>query len=201
MNKNTPFTANLQDKSVILFEEIFQVVRGGYYCDQVFKDQWEILEHLNLCMVEENSFIGDLSMMEREIFTTIVNIRLARQQEMEYAIKYAGIVPHVADRIELGTILCSSWGYDQTNIDYYCVVEMSKSMCKILPMYQKNTGRESGDMSEYVVASKTIKFGGELLRKKIQVSSWGNRSEYVRIASYANASLWDGKEKYQSHYH
>src|SRR5579872_670440 len=34
---------------------------------------------------------------------------------------------HVADKIEPGAILYSSWGYDQTNIDFYLVTRSTKS--------------------------------------------------------------------------
>lgn len=200
MNTQTLLTATLQDKSIIVFEDVFNVVKGGYYCKEAFEKQWEIVDNLNLCLIEEASFINDLTDLERECFRTIIGWRLSKQQEMDYTTKYDGIVPHVANKIELGTILYSSWGYDQTNIDYYCVVEMSKSMCKILPMKQDRTDRTSGDMSEYVIASKLIDFGGELLRKRVQTSKYNN-GQYLRIESFANAYLWDGKEKYQSHYH
>ena len=120
---------------------------------------------------------------------------------MEYTIKYSGVIPHVADKIEMGAVLYTSWGYDQTNIDYYVVVEISKSMCKILPMTQKMTRAGHDSLSEYVTATKNIDFAGELERKKIQTASWNGGSQYLRIASYASAYLWDGKERFQSHYH
>ncbi len=193
------FSTNLTDKSIIRFEEIFAAYGGGYYRDEVIRLQWDITNHVNLCMFDEPSYINDLTQMEREIFIIICRNRAAKQQEMEYAIKYAGVVPHVADKIELGAILYSSWGYEQTTVDYYCVVECSKAMCKILPMNQVHVdGGGYGAMSEHVKAGNLIDFGGELLRKKI--NKQGSR-ESLRIESFASAWLWDGKEKYQSHYH
>ena len=189
----------LTDKSVIEFTELFEVVRGGYKCDELFEKQTEIVENVNLCLVNFDSFIGDLSDFEGMLLDNILKTRIAKQVEMEYTVKYAGIVPHVANKIELGAVLYSSWGYDQTNVDYYCVVEMTKSMCKLLPLCGEMV-EALCSMSEMVTATKTIDFSGELLRKKIQFSQY-NEGGYVTIASYASARLWDGKEKYQSHYH
>ena len=50
--------------------------------------------------------------------------------------------PHVADHIEPGAILVSSWGYDQTNVDYYLVTRTTDKTCWILPMYSKETPQE-----------------------------------------------------------
>jgi hypothetical protein len=44
------------------------------------------------------------------------------------------IKPHVADKIEPGAILYSSWGYDQTNIDFYMVTRTTAKSAWIVPM-------------------------------------------------------------------
>lgn len=46
----------------------------------------------------------------------------------------SAVQPHVAEKIEPGAILYSSWGYDQTNIDYYMVTRTTKSSAWIVPM-------------------------------------------------------------------
>ena len=199
-NTNQLISANLKDRSIIEFSEIFEAMRGSYHVTELFEKQWEIVEHVNLCLLEEKSFINDLTDLEKTAFRCVVNKRMNKQIEMEIAIKYAGVVPHVADKIEVGTILYSSWGYEQTNIDFYCVVEVSKSMCKLLPMTQKSAESSTHcAMTENVKAGNQIMFDGELLRKKISKDYHG--SDCVRIASYASAWLWDGKEKYASYYH
>jgi hypothetical protein len=196
------YNADLLDRSVITFDEVFEIVKGGYYCAEAFDKQWDILNHINLCMFEECSYIKDLTQLESEVYRSIVSKRLANQVEMEQAIKYAGVVPHVANVIEVGAILYSSWGYDQTNVDYYVVVEVSKSMCKLLELNSRAVaGTEGSDWSVNVTASKNIDFGSELLRKKIQAKTWGDGCPYVRIASYASANLWDGRQKYTSSGH
>ena len=57
--------------------------------------------------------------------------------------------PHVAEVIEPGAILCSSWGYEQTNINYYMVTRTTKSSAWIVPMtsHEEQTGFMSGQAS------------------------------------------------------
>jgi len=57
--------------------------------------------------------------------------------------------PHVADVIEAGAILFSSWGYDQTNVDYYMVTRTTKASAWIVPMssHEEQTGFMSGQAS------------------------------------------------------
>ena len=56
------------------------------------------------------------------------------------------VQPHVADRIEPGAILYSSWGYDQTNVDYYMVTRTTAKSAWIVPMtaHEDPTGFMSG---------------------------------------------------------
>ena len=65
----------------------------------------------------------------------------------------AEIEPHVATRIEPGAILYSSWGYDQTNIDFYMVTRTTKSSAWIVPMSSRMT-EQTGWASERVVAGE-----------------------------------------------
>lgn len=56
------------------------------------------------------------------------------------------------NKIKLGDVFYSSWGYDQTNIDYYKVVSISASgkTCKIVPINSKKL-EDVGFMAERVV--------------------------------------------------
>jgi hypothetical protein len=49
------------------------------------------------------------------------------------------ITPHVADKIEPGAILFSSWGYEQTNVDFYMVVRTTDVSCWVLSMESRET--------------------------------------------------------------
>lgn len=63
--------------------------------------------------------------------------------------------PHVASKIEPGAILYSSWGYDQTNIDFYMVTRTTAKSAWIVPMSSPIT-EEVGWLSENVVAGEPM---------------------------------------------
>lgn len=68
------------------------------------------------------------------------------------------VEPHVADKIEPGAILYSSWGYDQTNIDFYYVVRTTAKSAWIVPMTQKS--EPTGFMAETVMPDQPAFFQG-----------------------------------------
>lgn len=53
--------------------------------------------------------------------------------------------------VEIGHIVYASWGYDQTNIDFYKVVRKTEKMVELREIGQKYVEATSS-MSEYVVA-------------------------------------------------
>jgi hypothetical protein len=91
--------------------------------------------------------------------------------------------PHT---LTVGTILVSSWGYDQTNIDYYQVTRLLGANTVEIREIAAESGGEDGFMTASCTAVAD-KFIGEPMIKRV---SAGNS---VRIASYASAHPWDGK--------
>ena len=63
------------------------------------------------------------------------------------------VKPGIPEKIEPGAILYSSWGYDQTNIDFYYVTRTTKSSAWIVPM-SSEIEELTGFMSENVVAGE-----------------------------------------------
>ena len=95
-----------------------------------------------------------------------------------------------------GDILESTWGYGQTNIDFYLVAGITKTMVKLQKM-DKIT-RQNGNMT----ATELPDIGtnkGKIIRRKVQV--YDNR-EFVMIeGDYQTASKWDGNPAHSSSYH
>lgn len=90
---------------------------------------------------------------------------------------------------EIGLILSSSWGYDQTNVDFYRVEAVSGRMVELVELEQILV--ENGDMRGRVVPSDQPK--GERFRRQ-----W--KGGHCKIASYAWASPWDGRpERFTSY--
>lgn len=91
--------------------------------------------------------------------------------------------PH---NLEVGHILYSSWGYDQTNIDWYQVTKVvGKNTVEIRPIAEVR--HATGDMTGNCTPIAD-KFTGPAMRKRVSHGS-------VKIASYASAYVWDGRPK------
>lgn len=100
--------------------------------------------------------------------------------------------------LKAGDIVYSSWGYDQTNIDYYQVIE-SKGMFVVIREVAKDS-RNVGWCSEMVMPRKGD-FVGPELRKKVGCYCYGSGVEpYIRISSCQSAGPWDGTEKNATSY-
>ena len=109
---------------------------------------------------------------------------------------------------KVGDILYSSWGYDQTNIEFFKVVRVSEFSVWIQKLGSKIVA-VTGWAHEDVVPTdsstyETRKYEGEgyetrtypIRRHKIQESFSGYG---VSLNSFSSAFLWDGKPKGQSH--
>ncbi len=132
-----------------------------------------------------------MEQMEKKIEAQIKAVKLReadRAARREQAKK-----PH---GMEVGQILYSSWGYDQTNIDFYEVVSLvGKTMVKIerIGSQQANDSSDYGHgMAREVVPAPEHRTG-EFFRSR--VSRGGARGKH----GY-RATVWDGKPKYESWY-
>lgn len=102
--------------------------------------------------------------------------------------------------IEEGDFFSFSWGYDQTNADFYQVVGLTKASVKLRQVCTEVVER---DGKRGVVPVKD-RFREEkfqvssrqgILTKRVQVS----RGEpFVTMASYGWCSLWDGEPEYDT---
>jgi len=102
-------------------------------------------------------------------------------------------VVKMASAVIVGDIFVSSWGYDQTNVDFYQVVKTLPSMI-IIREIEKQLVRGRGEPTEYVMPMVN-KFIGVPLRKKVQ--DYQGRA-YVRLNSFSSAHKWDGKPQQQT---
>jgi len=119
----------------------------------------------------------------------------ARKQRSKWAQEANAIAPTL---VNVGDIFYTSWGYEQTNIDFYQVIEKRGHIAII---------REIGQNRERTYADggtcEAVKdhFIGGPIKKKIQASKYREDQQpepYFTIASYAHATKWDGKPKHWS---
>lgn len=89
-------------------------------------------------------------------------------------------------KLTVGSIVVTSWGYDQTNVDAYEVVKVSGSMVTIRRVYVR--GVEGTDRVRPVPGH----FAGETMRRRVTATG-----ESVKIDDGRGwAHLWDGDQTY-----
>ena len=126
---------------------------------------------------------------ENEFEKTVRNTIQNRQSDLEYKKKKQEERSSYRHDYQVGDFLYTSWGYDQTNIDFYQVVGITDKSVVIREVASKVV--RSNPPQDYVVPQKN-RFTGPKMTKR--VSPGGS----VRIKSYAHASKWDGKPKYET---
>ena len=99
--------------------------------------------------------------------------------------------------LKVGDIFYSSWGYDQTNIDFYEVVKVYNKKVAIRKISSYLVRGEEGFMQGHVLPTPHD-FVGEEMIKTVLPST--NNSCSFKIKSYAYAWPWEGKEMWCSWY-
>ena len=100
---------------------------------------------------------------------------------------------------DVGQILEGSWGYDQTNIDFYRVDRRTNDTLWLRPLGQRKVPGSDGFMSESVVPDEPLE-GAELVRRKLIRDRDGRPIGCRYTSSYGWISAWNGRPAYQSHY-
>lgn len=96
--------------------------------------------------------------------------------------------------LKVGDILSCSWGWEQTNVDFYQVIEVIGKMVKIREIECSMPNGEEGFMTGFVIPLKDKFTDEEVLLKKVL------RGNSIKIESYAWANVWDGKPERTSWY-
>jgi len=107
-----------------------------------------------------------------------------------------GITPHQSAVLEPGAILYASWGWEQTNINFYVVVKVKGDFATVAEL-EPVKGPETSFMSNETAPTATILWEKGLLRRKIKSAA---DSTWVNLSSYKSAWLWKGESLTESHY-
>ena len=94
------------------------------------------------------------------------------------------------ESIKIGSILYDSWGYDQTNVDFYKVLAVKGQRVVIVELGHIDT--EHSNMSCKCVADVKQVIGEPI---RATISQWG-----VKLNSSITLKPWDGTPKYKSWY-
>jgi hypothetical protein len=110
----------------------------------------------------------------------------------------AKVTAHPAKAYEPGAILESSWGYDQTNIDYFCITSFNPNTgyAVLFPMSKKK-GPESHMTAN--VEPGSILWNSKPFLKKISKSR--STGEFIGCSiSHGWCNLWDGMPSKETYY-
>jgi len=118
------------------------------------------------------------------------DIAASYESKKKYAEKKKAMATENQEKYKVGDILVSSWGYDQTNIDYYQVIEKTAKMVTIQKIASESVEIHCGGAYESVMPTKD-NFIGKPFKKKI--GAYG-----IRLTSYSRANLWDGRAMHET---
>lgn len=102
----------------------------------------------------------------------------AERRAAEYAAEAA--------KIQAGSILYSSWGYDQTNIDFFKVLSRKNNTVTMQKIGSKVVSYNNNHMSGQKVADEAV-VDGEAMTKRI------NKFGGITLNSFAFCGVWDGR--------
>ncbi len=95
---------------------------------------------------------------------------------------------------KVGDIFVSSWGYEQTNVDYYKILEINGNTAIFVEIGQNTVeGSHGHDCCNVMPDPESII--GEPFKKIIQLG------ECISMASYEYCHKWEGKANYKSWYY
>ena len=87
--------------------------------------------------------------MKEAVSQNIQSDNLSHQNAIKNKEEQKARIKKFRDQLEIGTILYTSWGYEQTNVDFYQVIEKSRAYCVIRELKQAYDA--TGSMQGYVV--------------------------------------------------
>lgn len=104
--------------------------------------------------------------------------------------------------VEVGSVFYSSWGYEQTNIDFYQVTKKSAKFITLRPIESLRAEAEWAQHDVMPIRDR-FKTGFDsfvpLEGKRFKMQGYAS-SPCVSLCDFANAYLWDGKPKHSTSY-
>lgn len=91
--------------------------------------------------------------------------------------------------VNVGDIFVCTWGYDQTNVDFYRVIKKTKTGVSIIPMSKKVIEYNDRYMTGKVLPGEDFA-GSKPIRRKL--NKYGDKY-YISINTFSSARKWDGK--------
>lgn len=104
----------------------------------------------------------------------------------------------VADKVQVGTIFYTSWGYNQTNVDFYEVVEKPSKMKVVV---RRIAAVEEEGSHERVLAEPGKFLDPERWPPKTCLIQAGWKDQpTIKVDRDDHGTIWDGTSKYRTHW-
>ena len=101
------------------------------------------------------------------------------------------------ESIKVGSILCDSWGYEQTNVEFYEVLTMKGATITL-----KELSHENIKDSEGFMCSRVKPFTGEFrFMSNSKIETKRVVSDNVKMSDSVSLTLWDERPMYKSWYY
>ena len=117
--------------------------------------------------------------------------------QLHHKIKAAESAPAPEkEDLQVGDIVYTSWGYDQTNVHFYQVVKRTPKMVHLREVEKMRCVKKLSDMLGHAVARKDVFSTEKVTKHRIQYRG-------IRVSikmNYSYASKWDGKPKHYTSY-
>lgn len=95
--------------------------------------------------------------------------------------------------VTVGTIFVASWGYDQTNVDFYEVVRVTPASVEVRPLAKRSVGNTGPHDSMVPVPGSYV--GGKSMHR---VSNGYKGTAEIKVGYHTWANPWDGQPEYQT---
>ena len=99
--------------------------------------------------------------------------------------------------VQVGDLFACSWGYDQTQVDFYEVVGLTPSgkSVRVQKVHQENV--TDPRKPSYRVKPVQGSYAGPVETKRIKDASWGSEVKYAfKVTSYSHAYSGDWDEEW-----
>jgi hypothetical protein len=104
---------------------------------------------------------------------------------------------------KVGDVLVSTWGYGQTNVDFYLVKELKGKSTLVLSELQKNM--EHGNGWECYISTPKMEDDGRTVTYKIKPGTMNVRarkdSAWVKVGYKNYAKKWNGTPQNETKYY
>ena len=132
-----------------------------------------------------------LEALEKHVDQFFKGLECAREYKEKYKQERKDAGKAFLEKLIPGAILCDSWGYEQTQVEFYKVLSREGSKVTIAKMTEVTVPGSEGRDCDHVMPGEVIGAPEEHIV----------RSDRIKISSCISLSLWDGKARYRSWYY